>query len=202
MLILHAAREVCEEEGFDEVLDSVRDRVDAIESLHRTRELTVRSLIGARRTSCLISIFYRSKTSRLTTWFASCGSWEEHPLQRTLKMTEQASRVWCELGWPGVRSFGVIVRSPSSPTLSLSCTPAFQHRLLYSMAANTTSVLIVGAGCFGVSTAYHLLKRGYTDVTVLDRSPTLPAPDAASTDINKSAHIACTLWRRVVSEDA
>lgn len=41
MLILHAAREVCEEEGFDEVLEGVRDRIDEIESLHRTRELTV-----------------------------------------------------------------------------------------------------------------------------------------------------------------
>jgi hypothetical protein len=43
MLILHAAREVCEEEGFDEILDGVRDRIDEIESLHRTRELTVRA---------------------------------------------------------------------------------------------------------------------------------------------------------------
>lgn len=41
MLILHAAREVCSEEDFDEVLDGVRDRIDEIESLHRTRELTV-----------------------------------------------------------------------------------------------------------------------------------------------------------------
>lgn len=41
MLILHAAREICEEEGFDDVLDDVRGRVDEIESLHRTRELTV-----------------------------------------------------------------------------------------------------------------------------------------------------------------
>jgi hypothetical protein len=47
MLILHAARQVCEEEGFDELLDGVRDRIDEIESLHRTRELTVRiSLIS------------------------------------------------------------------------------------------------------------------------------------------------------------
>lgn len=42
MLVLQAAREVVEEEGFDDLLDSVRDRVDEIESLHRTRELTVR----------------------------------------------------------------------------------------------------------------------------------------------------------------
>lgn len=47
-------------------------------------------------------------------------------------------------------------------------------------------VVIVGAGCFGLSTAYHLLMRGYGDVTVLDRSPVLPAPDASSNDINRS----------------
>ncbi|XP_006461252.1 hypothetical protein AGABI2DRAFT_204905 [Agaricus bisporus var. bisporus H97] len=44
MLILHAAREVCEEEDFDEILDGVRDRIDEIESLHRTRELTFKDL--------------------------------------------------------------------------------------------------------------------------------------------------------------
>ena len=54
------------------------------------------------------------------------------------------------------------------------------------MVSRSESVLIVGAGCFGISTAYHLLLRGFTDVTVLDRSETLPAPDAASTDMNKS----------------
>ena len=47
-------------------------------------------------------------------------------------------------------------------------------------------IVIVGAGCFGLSTAYHLLRRGYTAITILDRSQVLPAPDAASTDINKS----------------
>ena len=41
MLILHAAEEVVSEDGFDELLEGVRDRVDEIESLHRTRELTV-----------------------------------------------------------------------------------------------------------------------------------------------------------------
>lgn len=47
-------------------------------------------------------------------------------------------------------------------------------------------IVIIGAGCFGVSTAFHLLSRGHTDVTLLDRSSTLPAPDAASNDINRS----------------
>ncbi|KAF8918241.1 hypothetical protein CPB85DRAFT_1214477 [Mucidula mucida] len=43
MLILHAAREVVESQElpFEETLNSVRDRIDEIESLHRTRELTV-----------------------------------------------------------------------------------------------------------------------------------------------------------------
>lgn len=45
-LILHAARDVVEEEGFEEKLNSVRDRIDAIESLHRTRELTVSARRG------------------------------------------------------------------------------------------------------------------------------------------------------------
>ncbi|KAK7045536.1 hypothetical protein VNI00_007368 [Paramarasmius palmivorus] len=44
MLILHAARQVVEDEDFQETLDSVRDRIDEIESLHRTRELTFKDL--------------------------------------------------------------------------------------------------------------------------------------------------------------
>ncbi|KAI0090743.1 hypothetical protein BDY19DRAFT_887226 [Irpex rosettiformis] len=43
-LLLHAARQVVEEEGFDQQLDDVRDRVDEIESLHRTRELTFKDV--------------------------------------------------------------------------------------------------------------------------------------------------------------
>uniref|UniRef100_A0A0W0F152 AAA protein C-terminal winged helix domain-containing protein n=1 Tax=Moniliophthora roreri TaxID=221103 RepID=A0A0W0F152_MONRR len=44
MLILHAARQVVETEDFQEILDNVRDRIDEIESLHRTRELTFKDL--------------------------------------------------------------------------------------------------------------------------------------------------------------
>jgi len=43
MVTLRAAMDVVDEEGFDELLENVRDRIDEIESLHRTRELTVRS---------------------------------------------------------------------------------------------------------------------------------------------------------------
>lgn len=41
LLILRAAQEVVEKSGFNKLLDDVRNRVDEIESLHRTRELTV-----------------------------------------------------------------------------------------------------------------------------------------------------------------
>jgi len=44
ILILQAAREAVEEEGFDDLLDSVRERIDEIESLHRTRELTFKDV--------------------------------------------------------------------------------------------------------------------------------------------------------------
>lgn len=44
MLILHAAMRVVEEADFQETIDSVRDRIDEIESLHRTRELTFKDL--------------------------------------------------------------------------------------------------------------------------------------------------------------
>lgn len=54
------------------------------------------------------------------------------------------------------------------------------------MLSKDSNVLVVGAGCFGISTAYHLLKRGYTRVTIIDRGDPLPAVDAASTDMNKS----------------
>ncbi|KAF8320502.1 hypothetical protein DL93DRAFT_2052955 [Clavulina sp. PMI_390] len=42
-LVLCAARQVVEAEGFQDTLNNVRDRVDEIESLHRTAEVTVRA---------------------------------------------------------------------------------------------------------------------------------------------------------------
>lgn len=49
-----------------------------------------------------------------------------------------------------------------------------------------SKILIVGAGAFGTSTAFHLAinNQDPTTVTVLDRAP-VPSPRAASTDINK-----------------
>lgn len=47
-----------------------------------------------------------------------------------------------------------------------------------------TQILIVGAGAFGTSTAYHLAQRGYRSIRVLDRYAP-PSCEAASTDISK-----------------
>jgi sarcosine oxidase/L-pipecolate oxidase len=49
-----------------------------------------------------------------------------------------------------------------------------------------SDILIVGAGAFGTSAAFHLAtnNQNLEKVTVLDRAP-VPSPRAASTDINK-----------------
>lgn len=46
-------------------------------------------------------------------------------------------------------------------------------------------ILILGAGTFGLSTAYHLALAGYTNVTVLEKSPTFPPGLSAGNDLNK-----------------
>ena len=49
---------------------------------------------------------------------------------------------------------------------------------------NERSVIIIGGGTFGTSTAYHLSERGYKNVKVLDRwAP--PSCEASGNDINK-----------------
>ncbi|KAJ4483807.1 FAD dependent oxidoreductase [Lentinula aciculospora] len=49
----------------------------------------------------------------------------------------------------------------------------------------SAQIVIIGAGCFGISTAYHLLKRGFQDITIIERSNDFPAKDASSNDINR-----------------
>lgn len=74
----------------------------------------------------------------------------------------------------------------SHKIISRTLTSSAATTLFLAMIHADQPIVIVGAGCFGLSTAYHLLKRGYVDVTVLDRSFDLPAPDAASNDLNRS----------------
>lgn len=46
------------------------------------------------------------------------------------------------------------------------------------------SILIIGAGTWGCSTALHLARRGYSNVTVLDPYD-IPSPISAGNDVNK-----------------
>ncbi|KAE8444928.1 hypothetical protein EG329_014055 [Mollisiaceae sp. DMI_Dod_QoI] len=50
--------------------------------------------------------------------------------------------------------------------------------------SHNSSILIIGAGTWGCSTALHLARRGYNNVTVLDAHP-VPSPISAGNDVNK-----------------
>ncbi|KAJ5125868.1 L-pipecolate oxidase [Penicillium atrosanguineum] len=56
------------------------------------------------------------------------------------------------------------------------------------MPSKSDSILIVGAGVFGLSTALELKQRGYTNITVLDRYAP-PAIDGSSVDISRIIRI-------------
>ncbi|KAJ5755688.1 L-pipecolate oxidase [Penicillium manginii] len=55
-------------------------------------------------------------------------------------------------------------------------------------ASKNDSIIIVGAGVFGLSTALELKQRGYSNITVLDRY-TPPAVDGSSVDISRIIRI-------------
>lgn len=44
---------------------------------------------------------------------------------------------------------------------------------------------ILGGGAWGLSTAYHLNKAGYTNITIFERSEVIPSPYSAAYDLNK-----------------
>jgi sarcosine oxidase/L-pipecolate oxidase len=73
-----------------------------------------------------------------------------------------------------------------------------------SELGNESSILIVGGGAWGCSTALHLARRGYRRVTVLDAYP-IPSPISAGNDVNKIveqglqhyiSHIVASLTRK------
>lgn len=46
-------------------------------------------------------------------------------------------------------------------------------------------IAIIGSGCWGLSTAYHLVEQGYSDITVFDKASESPSPYSAANDLNK-----------------
>ena len=75
------------------------------------------------------------------------------------------------LGYPPSFALGFVIHGHDS--------------ILPRMANSNSSILIVGAGTFGLSTAYHLAKAGYKSVTVLEKSSAIPPEDSAGNDLNK-----------------
>ncbi|OBZ91469.1 L-pipecolate oxidase [Choanephora cucurbitarum] len=61
---------------------------------------------------------------------------------------------------------------------------------MYIPPPSNSKIIIVGAGCFGLSTAYALSldKEKNYDIWVYDKA-TVPVPEAASTDISKAVRI-------------
>jgi sarcosine oxidase/L-pipecolate oxidase len=53
------------------------------------------------------------------------------------------------------------------------------------MVDKQSPVLILGGGAWGLSTALHLERSGYTNITVFDRAETIPSPYSAAYDLNK-----------------
>ncbi|KAK1723068.1 FAD dependent oxidoreductase [Colletotrichum acutatum] len=47
------------------------------------------------------------------------------------------------------------------------------------------SILIVGAGTFGLSAAYHLSRAGYKSITILEKGTSVPSSLSAGNDVNK-----------------
>ncbi|KAH8592345.1 FAD dependent oxidoreductase [Bisporella sp. PMI_857] len=70
-----------------------------------------------------------------------------------------------------------------------------------STEVKNVSILIVGAGVFGLSTALELSSRGYSNITVVDRY-LAPVPDGSSVDISRiiRTDYADPLYAKIASE--
>lgn len=53
------------------------------------------------------------------------------------------------------------------------------------MIEKQDSIIIIGAGAFGLSTALHLKNAGYENLTVLEKDNVIPSRWSAADDLNK-----------------
>lgn len=53
------------------------------------------------------------------------------------------------------------------------------------MVGKDSSIVIVGGGAWGLSTALHLINAGYTNVTILEKAETIPSQYSGAYDLNK-----------------
>ncbi|TIC03001.1 FAD dependent oxidoreductase [Wallemia mellicola] len=111
---------------------------------------------------------------------------DEQTLERAMRDPEIASI----MGDPVMQS--ILQQSQTDPAVlqhHMKSSPAIQEKVMKLVNAgiiktHKKNVLIVGAGIFGLSTAYALLQDGYT-VTIVEQSDQIPAAGSASTDISK-----------------
>jgi len=48
-----------------------------------------------------------------------------------------------------------------------------------------TAIAIIGGGAWGLSSAYHLVRAGYTNITIFEHGLEIPSPYSAANDLNK-----------------
>lgn len=51
--------------------------------------------------------------------------------------------------------------------------------------SKSDSIIIVGGGAFGLSTALHLSQKGYSNVSVFEKDNNIPPRFSAANDLNK-----------------
>lgn len=47
------------------------------------------------------------------------------------------------------------------------------------------AIIIVGGGAFGLSSALHLSRKGYTNISVFEKDDSVPPRSSAANDLNK-----------------
>jgi hypothetical protein len=62
-----AFREICAQEGFDDYLQATLDRISAIESLGRTRELVLKDLVGGKGKYTITSRNHKGLIDKIST---------------------------------------------------------------------------------------------------------------------------------------
>lgn len=53
------------------------------------------------------------------------------------------------------------------------------------MIPKSSSIIIIGGGAFGLSTALHLVQNGYSNITVFEQDDQVPPGHSAANDLNK-----------------
>lgn len=53
------------------------------------------------------------------------------------------------------------------------------------VVSKSDAIIIVGGGAFGLSSALHLSRKGYTNISVFEKDDNVPPRSSAANDLNK-----------------